>query len=148
MALENVDNRFEQPVGGGTDNVLVIGGTFQTSTGADLNATRLHVTMDDIASISTLFVSPGFACTFIKLTCIISGAFTGNDGIFDTFIDGLAVTDGMITITAGQSSEGLVRMTIPSALNILTATQGIKITHGGGSIGGVSATFVFEFVPD
>lgn len=33
MALGNVDNGFEQPVGGSTDNPLVLGGTVKGSDG-------------------------------------------------------------------------------------------------------------------
>lgn len=51
MSGENVDNKFEQPVGGSTDNPLVLGGTVK---GADGNQAAFVADATDLATAITL----------------------------------------------------------------------------------------------
>lgn len=147
MAETNVLNFFNQP---GTaadkdDNELVLNGTVTNDSGANLKSKVITVNMADISTASSVFVAPGAAATFIGLTSIIDGAITGADAGISTEIDTVAVTDGSITIANVGSAAGIVDSATPSALNVLTADQGVEIITDGASTGTVSATFTVEF---
>ena len=145
MANENVDNYFEQPVGGGTDNKLVLGGSVESPGGASVKTARVTVQMDDISNPQSVWISIGEACTFRKLTSIINGAITAADAEITTEIGGVAVTGGALTIANSGSAAGVVDTATPTAANVLTAAQGLEIITDGGSTGTVAAVFVVEF---
>lgn len=67
MSGENVDNRFEQPVGGGTDNPLVLGGTVKQADGtqaaAIANPTDPASTQAAVISILTVLRNTGIIAT-------------------------------------------------------------------------------------
>lgn len=145
MANENVDNYFEQPPNGGRNNTLVLGAGAQSVSGVSVKNARVSVRMDDISTAQSVWVSIGEACTFRKLTSIINGVIITADAEITTEIGGVAVTGGALTIANSGSAAGIVDTATPSALNVLTAAQGLEIITDGGSTNTVAATFIVEF---
>jgi hypothetical protein len=66
-----------------------------------------------------------------RLASVISGALTTGDATLTADIDGVAVTDGAITITQSGSAEDDVDAVNPSAARTLEEGDVLTITVGG-----------------
>lgn len=141
----NASNYFEQPAGDGTDNTLVLGGSVESATGQNLKSFFLTVDMTDISAAGSVWVAPGRACTFKKLTSVINAAITGANCAITTEIGGALVTNGGLTITQSGSAAGDVDSATPTAANVLTASQALEIISDGASSTTSRGTFTAEF---
>lgn len=143
MSNSSVLNRFEQASNSDGDNPLVLGGTVETPTGANLKSVRVAVVFTDISTASAVTVSLGVACTFIGLTSSLNTTISA-DTLITTKIGAASVTDGSLTLLTSLSAVGDVNTATPSADNVLTATDALQILTDGATTTG-SATFVAEF---
>ncbi len=149
MAGSTTLNFFNQTPGplGNDDNELVLSGTVSSAAGTRLNVLRYTLTIDDASTAGTHLVAPGVAGTVVR---IIGGTENGPGTADETFtaqISGTPITNGVITIpqsTGGQQSIAV----IPTAANILLATQILEIVVGGASAGAASGSVTFEVLPD
>jgi len=147
MSGENVDNRFEQPAGGSTDNPLVLGGTVKTPAGADLKTKLATVAIGDISSSGSVWVVPGIAGTIQKISNVIDTTITTANAGLTFEIGGNAVTDAAITIAFSGSLPGTVDQSTPSALNVVAANEAIEIIKDGNSTVASNGVVTFEILP-
>jgi hypothetical protein len=104
----------------------------------------LTVTMADVSTASSVWVTAPVACKFTKLYSVINGAIATADAAITTEIGGTAVTGGTITIANSGSAAGDVDSGTPTAANTLTAGQALEIITDGASTNTVIATFTVE----
>ena len=161
MAGESVDNFFEQPGTGGTDNALVIGGNMRSEVGstialsgavesaggADLKTKLVTVAIGDISDASSVWVVPGVAGTIVKISNVIDTTITTANAGLTFEIGGNAVTDAAITIAFSGSLPGDVDSSAPSALNVITASEAIEIVKDGLSTVASNGVVTFEILP-
>ena len=141
----SVDNRFEQTVG--TDNKLILGGSVESETGANLKTKLLTVAIGDVSSAGSVWAVPGFAGTIVKVSNVISAAITSADAGLTLEIGGTAVTGAAITIATAGSAAGDVDQATPSALNVITATDAIEIVKDGASTTASQGVVTLEILP-
>jgi len=147
MSLENVDNRFEQPVGGSTDNPLILGGTVETPAGASLKTKLVTVAIGDISSSGSVWVVPGVAGTIVGISNVIDTTITTANAGLTFEIGGTAVTGAAITIAFSGSLPGTVDQSTPSALNVITAAEAIEIVKDGLSTVASNGVVTLEILP-
>lgn len=145
--MSNVDNFFSQPDGGSTDNVLTLDGTVNTSVGANLKTKLVTVAIGDVSTAGSVFAVPGVAGTIVKISNVIDAAITVADANLTFEIGGVAVTGAAIVITQSGSAIGDVDQSTPSALNVITAAEGIEIVKDGGSTTTSNGVVTFEILP-
>lgn len=116
-----------------------------TTTAALKNANRLALTMrfEDIGTAGNQFIVSPLAgkVAGIWVTCDV--APTGSNTVLTASISGTAITAGNITVPFSGAAAGDVSSCTPSALNVVTAGQAIKINTDGGATNTVPATLVF-----
>lgn len=146
MAGESVLNFFKQP-GSDLDNKLVIGGSMESSAGADLKTKLVSVAIGDVSTAGSVFVVPGVAGSIVAVSSVIDSAITvANAGL--TFeINGIAVTDAAITILSAGSAAGDVDQSTPTALNVITTAQAIEVVKDGLSATTSNGVVTFEILP-
>lgn len=146
MSKENVLNRFEQP-GSGVDNKLVLGGSVESETGADLKTKLVTVAIGDVSTAGSVWAVPGIAGTIVKISNVIDAAITSLDAGLTFEIDGTEITDADITIANSGSAAGVVDQSIPTALNIIAADEAIEIVKDGVSSTASNGVVTFEILP-
>jgi len=146
MSGESVLNYFEQP-GSDLDNKLVLGGSVETTGGADLKTKLVTVAIGDISAAGSVWVVPGVAGTIVKISNVIDGAITGAAAGLTFEIGGTAVTDAAISIVVSGSAAGVVDQSTPTALNVITAAEAIEIVKDGASTGVSNGVVTFEILP-
>lgn len=142
----NVDNRFDQTIGG-TDNKLVLGGSVETNSGQNLKTKLVSVAIGDVSTAGSIFVVPGIAGTIVKVSNVIDAAITLADAGLTLEIGGVLVTGSAITIANAGSSAGDVDQATPTALNVITALQAIEIVKDGLSTTSSSGVVTLEILP-
>ncbi len=80
----------------------------------------------------------------VRLRSVIDGVLTTADATITVAINGVAVTDGVITITQAGSAAGDVDEAVPTALNEVKPGDVISLTVGGGNQTATPATVVIE----
>ena len=132
MAGETVLNRFEQTPGplGSADNKLVLGGSVESPSGASLAVVRYDFSTADFDTDTDFFIAPGFAGTITRIVSSYDGVGTSGSVAINALINGVAVT-GSVAMTSGN--RFLIFQAVPSALNVFTAAQSIKIETIGTS---------------
>jgi hypothetical protein len=141
--MANTDNYFEQ-AGSGTDNKLVIGGSFETSGEQSLKKVYLTVDMTDISTASTVYLPSPFAGTITGIRTIINGAIATADAVITGKIAAVAITGGAVTIAYSGSAAGDVDTVTPSAANTVVVGSNINFTTNGASTNTIRATIVVE----
>ena len=144
MSLENVLNRFEQPVGGSDDNKLVLGGTVVTATGANIKTKTVTLPIGDVSSSGSVWVVPGVAGTIVGISNVIDTTITTADAGLTFEIGGVAITGADITIAFTGSLPGTVDQSTPSALNVITASDAIEVVKDGLSTVASNGVVTFE----
>ena len=130
MADSTVLNRFEQTPGplGADDNKLVLAGTVESESGANLTAQRFNFSTADFDTDTDFFIAPGFAGTISRIVASYNGVGTSGSVTIGALINGVAVT-GSVTMTSGN--QYLIFEVTPSAANTFTAAQSIQIATVG-----------------
>ncbi len=147
MSGENVDNRFEQPAGGSTDNPLILGGTVETPAGSSLKTKLVTVAIGDISTSGSVWVVPGIAGSIEKIGNVIDTTITTANAGLTFEIGGTVVTGGDITIAFSGSLPGDVDQSTPSALNVIAANEAIEIVKDGLSTVASNGVVTFEILP-
>ena len=111
------------------------------------NKIYLTVTMADVSTASSVWVTAPVGCKFSKLYSVINGAIATADAAITTEIGGTAVTGGALTITQSGSAAGDVDSATPTAANTLTAGQALEIITDGASTNTIIATYTVELTP-
>lgn len=92
----------------------------------------------DIATLNTVtdyFIVMPHTCTIDKVYTVIDAAVATADKTLTLSIGGVAVTNGVITVTSAASAAGDVDSCTPTAANSVTAGAALKIAATGGSTG-------------
>lgn len=139
----NVDNYFIQPQDG-SDNTLVIGGSFQTSGSQSLKKVYLTVDMTDVSTASTVYLPSPVAGTITGIQTIINGAIATADAVITGKIAAVSITNGVVTIATAGSAAGDVDSTTPTGANTVAVGDNINFTTNGASTNTVRATIVVE----
>lgn len=130
MSGESVLNFFKQP-GADKDNKLVLGGSMETDGAQDLKTKLVTVAIGDVSTAGSVFVVPGVAGTIVGVSNVIDAAITSADAGLTLEIGGTEVTDADITIANSGSAAGVVDQSVPSALNVITASDAVEIVKDG-----------------
>ncbi|WP_054310507.1 hypothetical protein [Mesorhizobium sp. 1M-11] len=80
----------------------------------------------------------------VRLRSVIDGVLTTGDATITAAINGVEVTDGVITITQAGSAAGDVDEAVPTALNEVEPGDVISLTVGGTNATATPATVVVE----
>lgn len=84
----------------------------------------------------------------VKIWSISEGALTTGDATLTAKINGVAVTNGVVTITQAGSAAGDIRSAVPTALNVVAAGQEVSLTVGGTNATATVANGFFEIERD
>ena len=141
--MQNVDNYFEQ-AGAGTDNKLVVGGSFETAAAQSLKKVFLSVDMTDISTASTVYLPSLVAGTITSIKIVVNGAITVADAVITSSISSVGITNGVVTIDQATAVAGSVFSATPTAINDVTVGDNISFATNGGSTDAVRATIVVE----
>ena len=144
--MSSVDNQFDQPPAGGSDNKFTVGGTMVTGAGASLKTVILTARIEDVSTAGQVFILSPFAGTVLKVSSVLNGAITAADAVLTVKTAG--GTAGTITIAnAGSAAEDIDTLT-PSANNTVLAGGLIEIETSGASTGTIGVDLSIEFALD
>ena len=103
----------------------------------------LTASFPTIDSKSDIFIPVPFAGTVTKVTSVIDGALGTADTVLTCKINGTAMTNGNITVAYSGSAAGDIDSCTPTALNVFTSTDYIRVTSDTAGTGSVNATLTF-----
>lgn len=135
---------YFKPVTAGQDNPLILGGTVETGNGSNLKKTFINVELADVSTASSCYVVAPAGGTISKIYSVINGAISGANSIITSNINGVAITNGSITVAFSGSAAGHIDSATPTALNTVVAGDLITLTTDGGSTGTVKTVFTIE----
>jgi hypothetical protein len=107
--------------------------TSRSNLGVDRIQVQLVSDLDLVSANAAQFryVHVGPDMTITRLASVISGALGGGDATITADIGGVAVTNGVITITQSGSAEDDVDAANPTAANTLSEGDVLTLTVGG-----------------
>ncbi len=115
---------------------LKIGGVQVSASAAEINETILSLDIADGSADADYFLVSPHAGAISKIYSVIDGEFGTADITITASIGATLVTGGVVTIATANSAAGDVDVATPSAANVVTAGQAIKLAvAGGGSAG-------------
>lgn len=129
--MSNVDNNFEQPQSGGSDNKLVLGGSVETGGGASLKTQVVALKINDVSTAGQAYFYSPFAGTLTKVTSVLNGAIITADAVLT--VKTQAGTAGTITIANASSAAGDIDSVAPVTNNAVTAGSLIEVETSGAS---------------
>ena len=115
---------------------LKIGGVQVSASAAEINETILSLDIADGTADADYFLVSPHAGAISKIYSVIDGAVGTADITITASIGATPVTGGVVTIASASSAAGDVDVATPSAANVVTAGQAIKLTVAGGGTGG------------
>lgn len=92
----------------------------------------------DIATLNTVgnyYIVFPYNSTINKIYSVIDATIATADKVLTASIDGVAVTNGVITITQSGSAAGDVDSCTPTAANTITAGTALKVAATGATTG-------------
>ena len=107
-----------------------------TATAAELNTYVISSDIADGSADANYYVVAPHAGAIKKIWTVTDGAVGTADITVTPSIGGVDVTDGVVTIATAGSAAGDVDSATPSAANVVTAGQAIKLAVAGGGSGG------------
>ena len=107
----------------------------------------MTVQIEDVSTAGQKFFTPGFSGKIRKIHSSINGVIATADVDLTAKIGGVAVTGGVITVTASGSAAGDSDSATPTANNSFTDSQSIEIETDGASTNTVEGVITFELVP-
>ncbi len=81
-----------------------------------------------------------------KIWSVTDGVLTTGNATITAAINGVAVTNGVVTITQAGSAAGDVDFAVPTAANLVAAGDVISLTVGGTNATATPATVILEIV--
>lgn len=115
---------------------LKIGGVQVSASAAEINETILSLDIADGSADADYFLVSPHAGAISKIYSVIDGPVGTADITITASIGATSVTGGVVTIASASSAAGDVDVATPSAANVVTAGQAIKLTVAGGGTGG------------
>ncbi len=97
----------------------------------------------DVANKSDMFLPMTFAGTVKDIKCVIDGAIGTADTVLTFKVNTTAMTNGTLTIAYSGSAAGDMDSCTPTALNVFTATDYLRVTSDVAGSGTVNATILF-----
>jgi len=101
----------------------------------------ITVEMDDISTASSAWIVAPFSGTITRIYSVIDGAIALANANISTYINGVAVTAGNLTIAFAGSAAGDVDSATPVGNNNIVQGQAFEIRTDGGSTNAVKAQF-------
>ncbi len=144
--MANTLNFFEQP-DPTNDNPLVLNGTVSGSTADQLKSVLVTLFIGSVSASGDFYIAPGVAGTIVRISSIIDAVPNGVLSTLDFDISGTPINNSSIAIFAGESA-GSVRQSTPSALNVVSESDYIRVVKTGGSGVTSNAVLTFEIVLD
>ena len=115
---------------------LKIGGVQVSASAAELDETILNLDIADGSADADYYIVSPHAGSISKIYSAIDGAVGTANITITASIGATPVTGGVVTIATAESAAGDVDVATPSAANVVTAGQAIKLTVAGGGTGG------------
>ena len=115
---------------------LKIGGVQVSASAAEINETILSLDIADGSADADYFLVSPHAGAISKIYSVIDGPVGTADITITASIGTTPVTGGVVTIATANSAAGDVDVATPSAANVVTAGQAIKLAVAGGGAGG------------
>ena len=115
---------------------LKIGGVQVSASAAEINETILSLDIADGSADADYFLVSPHAGAISKIYSVIDGSVGTADITITASIGTTPVTGGVVTIATANSAAGDVDVATPSAANVVTAGQAIKLAVAGGGAGG------------
>jgi hypothetical protein len=84
------------------------------------------------------------SATLTRIMSALTGALTTGNATITAAINGVAVTNGLVTITQAASAAGDLDSATPTAANVIAAGQVLSFTIGGTNDAAVFADLTFE----
>ena len=103
---------------------------------------EIHFT--DISTAGTRYAAVPKGGTVSKIYSVIEGAIGTADVTLSSTINGVAITDGNITVAYSGSAAGDVDVATPSASNTVAAGDYVSIATDGASTGTVGVTITIQ----
>ena len=104
--------------------------------GDEVAKSYLGLDIADLSAEATYFLVAPCEGRITKFRSIIDGAVATADVTITPSIDGVAVTDGLVTIATAASAAGDVDDSTPSAANKVAIGSKISMVVTGGGAGG------------
>ena len=114
---------------------LKIGGVQVSASAAEINETILSLDIADGSADADYFLVSPHAGAISKIYSVIDGPVGTADITITASIGATLVTGGVVTIATANSAAGDVDVATPSAANVVTAGQAIKLAVAGGGSG-------------
>ena len=105
----------------------------------------ITVEISDISTAGQIFVFPGFQGKIKNIRSVLNGTIATADAVLTAKIDGVAVTDGAITVAFSGSVAGDTDTATPTALNFVTQNQAIEIETDGASTNAIAVVLTIEY---
>ena len=115
---------------------LKIGGVQVSASAAEINETILSLDIADGSADADYFLVSPHAGAISKIYSVIDGPVGTADITITASIGATPVTGGVVTIAMAGSAAGDVDVATPSAANVVTAGQAIKLAVAGGGSDG------------
>lgn len=120
----------------------VVASTSLTITGASVIGLEMPFTLlvDDLAMGGPYRFTPSVSGTIVKIISNLQAALSTGDATITAAIGGVAVTNGVVTITQAGSAAGDVDLATPTAANTVVANvSDVSFTVGGTNSASVGA---------
>lgn len=138
-------NTVHQADGAGNTSWAKVGtSNINTSSIKEINKRCLTFVINDINAAADYFIVSPWAGVISKAYSVIDSALATADNTLTLSIAGVAVTNGVITITQSGSAIGDVDSCTPTAARTVTAGQAIKIANNGGTSSTTRCTLTIE----
>ena len=115
---------------------LKIGGVQVSASAAEINETILSLDIADGSADADYFLVSPHAGAISKIYSVIDESVGTADITITASIGATPVTGGVVTIATAGSAAGDIDSATPSAANVVTAGQAIKLAVAGGGSGG------------
>ena len=115
---------------------LYRGGAEVSASAAELDETILNLDIADGSADADYYIVSPHAGAISKIYSVIDGEVGTADITITASIGATLVTGGVVTIAMANSAAGDVDVATPSAANVVTAGQAIKLAVAGGGSGG------------
>ena len=99
------------------------------------------VYMADVCTASSAYFTPAYAGHIIEIKSCISGAIATADCVVTGSVGGTAITDGVLTIAFTSSAAGDVDTVTPTAGNVVSTTDYVRLASDGAGTNTVPTVF-------
>lgn len=97
----------------------------------------INLDIDNLDTVADYYLNAPYAGNLIKIYTVIDGVITVADKVITASIGGVAVTNGVVTISFTGAAAGDTDVATPTALNAVTAGQAIKFAFTGATTGAI-----------